>query len=375
MPEGNMDFSGKTKHIRVLGRTKGNEFPLVLFWTGSGVEFNYKGTELWCDFESDYSDYEQWIAVYVNEALLSRQMLQKGRQRVCLFRNLQTPKVNRVKVIKEVQAMPGDEQAYLAIHGLQGDGEFCELQEPACRIEFIGDSITSGEGSYGSVTEQDWIAMWFSASRSYPYFVAQQMDAEYRVISQSGYGVYCAYDNNLEHAIPRYYEQVCGVLSGERNEAAGAKELYDFSLWQPDYIVINLGTNDGGAFHNPEWYDEETGRRNKMYRTPDGLPAKECLEKVRQAVTDFLMLVRKHNKNAQILWAYGMMGTVVESAIKEGIEKYRSESGDKKVHYLALDEITGEQIGARSHPGLNGHRATAEKICEKLCELKGKEEN
>ncbi len=356
------------KYIRVLGRTKDNKFPVTLFWSGSGIEFYYKGTEVWCEFESDYSVYEQWIAVYVNGALLSRQMLQKGRQSVCLFRNLQTPKVNHVKVIKEVQAMPGDEQAYLAIHGVRGDGEFCELQEPACRIEFIGDSITSGEGSYGSVAEQDWIAMWFSASAAYPYLVAQRMNAEYRIVSQSGYGVYCAYDNNPDHAIPRYYEQVCGVLTGERNEAAGAKELYDFSLWQPDYIVINLGTNDGAGFHNPEWVDEETGRRNKMCRTPEGVPAEECLQKISGAVTAFLALVRKHNKKARIVWAYGMMGTVAEAAIKEGIAKYRSESGDERVCYLALEEIKGEQIGARSHPGMEGHRAAAERICRKLYE-------
>lgn len=375
MEEKKMGLPANAEYLRVLGRTKGKEFPLVLFWTGSGIEFNYKGTELWCDFESDFSDYEQWIAVYVNGALLSRQMLPKGRQSVCLFRNLQTLKINHVKVIKEVQAMPGDEHAYLAIHGLRGDGEFCELQEPACRIEFIGDSITSGEGSYGDVGEQDWIAMWFSASRAYPHLVAQRLNAEIRVISQSGYGVYCAYDNNPDHAIPLYYEQICGVVSGERNETAGAKERYDFSQWQPDYVVINLGTNDGGAFHNPEWCDEETGRRNKMYRTADGLPAEECLRKVRQAVTGFLELVRKHNKNAHILWAYGMMGTVVEPAIKEGIGEYVKKSGDENVHYVPLDEIKEEQIGARSHPGIYGHKATAETICRKICELMREEEN
>lgn len=374
MEEKKMGLPANAEYLRVLGRTKGKEFPLVLFWTGSGIEFNYKGTELWCDFESDFSDYEQWIAVYVNGALLSRQMLPKGRQSVCLFRNLQTLKINHVKVIKEVQAMPGDEHAYLAIQGLRGDGEFCELQEPACRIEFIGDSITSGEGSYGDVGEQDWIAMWFSASRAYPHLVAQRLNAEIRVISQSGYGVYCAYDNNPDHAIPLYYEQICGVVSGERNETAGAKERYDFSQWQPDYVVINLGTNDGGAFHNPEWTDELTGRRNKMYYNEEGIPAEECLQKVAKAVTEFLTVVRKNNPAAQILWAYGMMGIVTEPAILAGIEEYCAASGDSKVHYIRLQEIADTCIGARSHPGINGHRAAAEEICRKIRELKQKEE-
>ncbi|MBE5931104.1 MAG: GDSL family lipase [Lachnospiraceae bacterium] len=347
------------KELRVLGRTA-KKHPLPLFWTGSGFECNYDGTELWCEFETDYSYYEQWIAVYVNGAFLSRQMLNKGKQKVCLYRNMATRKVNHVKVIKEVQAMSEDPDTYLVIHGLCGDGEFYPLPEPDCRIEFIGDSITSGEGSYGSTVEQDWISMWFSASRTYPYLVAERFGAEYRVLSQSGFGVYCAYDNNPDRTIPRYYEQVCGTLTGEHNRLLGAKELHDFSSWQPDYIVINLGTNDGGAFHNPEWIDADTGRKNKMEYDKNGQPMKESLDKVQTAVTEFLSLVRKNNPKAHILWAYGMMGTLVEPAITEGIREFCTASGDTKVHYIRLEEIENDGIGARSHPGEKGHRQAAE---------------
>ena len=361
---------GDVKELRILGRTVKNRNPLLLFWTGSGLELNFNGTELWCEFESDYSCYEQWVAVYVNGALLSRQMLKKGRQRICLFRNLQTRKVNHVKVLKEVQAMPGDPNAYLAVRALYGDGEFCRLPEPECRIEFIGDSITSGEGSCGGAIEQDWIAMWFSASHGYPQLLSEKLGAEVRVFSQSGYGVYCAYDNNLDHVMPRYYEQVCGVLEGKRNRKLGAGNAYDFSEWQPDYIVINLGTNDGGAFHNPEWRDEATGRKNKMYNSVDGLPAVVCLKKVEGAVITFLKMVRKNNPTAYILWAYGMMGTVVESALKAGITAYCEETGDEAVRYIALNEIQGEQIGARSHPGIYGHEKAAEQLYRVISELR-----
>ena len=360
------------KELRILGRTV-KKHPLPLFWTGSGIECNYDGTELWCEFETEYSCYEQWIAIYVNGAFLARQMLNKGRQQVCLYRNLATRKVNHVKVIKEVQAMPEDPETCLLLHGLWGDGAFHPLPEPACRMEFIGDSITSGEGSFGSTVEQDWISMWFSAGRTYPYLVAERFGAEYRVLSQSGFGVYCAYNNDLDHAIPRAYEQVCGTLTGEKNKRLGAWEKHDFSSWQPDYIVINLGTNDGGAFHNPEWVDESTGRRNKMECGPDGLPLSACLKKIQHAVTEFLTVVRNNNPKAQILWAYGLMGTVVESAITEGIEDFRKKSEDTRVHYIRLDEIKGDAIGARSHPGELGHKAAAERICRSMEALMSEE--
>ena len=354
----------------IAGRTGAGRNPLVLFWTGSGVEFCYEGTEVWCEFESDYSCYEQWIAVYVNGALLSRQMLHKGRQQVCLFRNLQMKKINHVKVVKEVQAMPGDEDAYLAIHGFYGDGTFCKVPEPECRIEFVGDSITSGEGSYGSTAEQDWVSMWFSATQAYPHMVAKRLNADCRVFSQSGYGVYCAYDNNLDHVMPLYYEQVCGVLEGDRNQRLGAGEAYDFSEWQPDYVVINLGTNDAAAFSQPEWKEESSGRSKKMRFDKNGFPAEEDFNEIKDCTVKFLKKVRKHNPKAMIFWAFGLMGTLTAPAIKAGIAEYGKLSGDSAVCYLELPEISGDSIGARSHPGVLGHQAAADALYQAITEHK-----
>ncbi len=359
----------EAKGLRVLGRTTKDREPLVLFWTGSGFEAEYDGTELWCEFETDYSCYEQWIAVLINGALISRQMLPKGRQKICLFRNMQARKRNHIRVVKEVQAMPGDEAAFLAVHALYGDGEFFAQKEPSCRIEFIGDSITSGEGSYGSAAEGDWIAMWFSTTHTYPYLLSERLGAEYRIVSQSGYGVCCAWNNNPDNVIPAFYEQICGVLGGERNERLGAKQEYDFNAWQPDYIVINLGTNDAVAFEQPEWYDEATGRKKKMQKDENGLPRKECSDEIKSCVTAFLFKVRKHNRAAKILWCYGMMGDLVECAVKGGVSEYKEQSGDEEVYYVKLEEITGDRIGARSHPSLLGQQAAAETLYKKICAL------
>ena len=52
--------------------------------------------------------------------------------------------------------------------------------------------------------------------------------------------------------------------------ALGAKEPYDFTKWQPNYVFINLGTNDCGAFSQPAWTDETTGETFQNRRTEDG---------------------------------------------------------------------------------------------------------
>ena len=63
-------------------------------------------------------------------------------------------------------------------------------------------------------------------------------------------GVFCSWEGNEQQAIPLYYEQVCGLLNGERNKQLGAMEKWDFQKFQPDVIVVNLGTNDSSGTKN-----------------------------------------------------------------------------------------------------------------------------
>ena len=132
-------------------------------------------------------------------------------------------KPKHVRILKEVQAMHQDPGHLLQIVGLQyADGEFQQLPEPKYRLEFVGDSITSGEGTVGAIYEEDWISAFFSAMNTYPRMVAYALSAEYRVVSQSGWGIVTGWDGNVENKIPPFYTQVCGLLTGERNASLGA---------------------------------------------------------------------------------------------------------------------------------------------------------
>jgi len=53
-------------NMKIHGRTTGCLSPLTLFWTGSGVEFNARGSELWVEVETDYDVYEPWITILIN---------------------------------------------------------------------------------------------------------------------------------------------------------------------------------------------------------------------------------------------------------------------------------------------------------------------
>ncbi|WP_340399948.1 SGNH/GDSL hydrolase family protein [Paenibacillus sp. FSL H8-0079] len=354
----------EVEHLKVHGRTTGQLLPLTLFWTGSAVELNVQGSELWVEVESEYDIYESWISILINGVPVSRQMLTEGRYWICVFRGMNADVVKNVRIVKDVQAMSGDPGCSLQIHAVKSDGAFLPVQEKPYKIEFIGDSITSGEGAIGAKAEEDWVPMWFSAIHNYTFMTAEALNAEYRVISQSGWGVLTSWDNNPKGNIPDVYEQVCGLLAGERNEAIGAGDQHDFGSWQPDVVVVNLGSNDGGAFQSPEWKDPDTGKVYKQRLNEDGTYREEDLTAFEKAVEQFLFKLRKNNPTAQLVWAYGMLGFPMMPAIYRAVDAYAKETGDRKVTIIRLPDTTEETVGARTHPGELSHRRTADVLAE-----------
>lgn len=358
------------KELKVHGRTVKSREPLVLFWTASGFECNVSGSELWVEVEVSYQTYEPWFSYTVNGDWIGRQMLQKGRYWIPLFRGMSTETVKNVRFYKDLQAMSGDGESFIRIHALRHDGVFYPVEAKKRKIEFIGDSITSGEGTFGAKEEMDWIPMFFSSLRDYAYFTAEKTDAEYRVFSQSGWGIHHSWDNNPNAAIPKYYKEVCSLMPGSMNRALGGMQPYDFHEWQPDVVVINLGTNDASGFEQPMWYNEVTGESYQAKKEPDGSFGKGDLRLIKDAAVGFLKTIRECNPHADVIWCYGMLGISLEETICEALAEYQEQSGDRKVSYLRLPEVTKESFGSRQHPGILCHKQAADVLVEYMRKTK-----
>ncbi len=103
------------------------------------------------------------------------------------------------------------------------------------RMEFLGDSITEGVALWSSRNGQNTPCWRADARRAYPSLTAQALEAEWR---QVGFGRQ-------------------GLLIGGNGGVPIAGEAFNFFYagvprddWQPDWVVINQGTNDGGASPN-----------------------------------------------------------------------------------------------------------------------------
>jgi len=350
------------RKIGVGGRVTECREPLSLVWTGSYVEFNVKASEFRVLLAGPYTTYENWIAIEINGEVVSRRMVEKQKEWITVFRMKDPETVTNVKIIKEVQAFSGDTEHRLDFYEIETDGELLAVRDRAFRIEFIGDSITSAEGCVGAKSEMEWIAGVFSHINSYPYFTGKRLDADIRVFSQSGWGVYSSWDCNPEGAIPKYYEHTASVMNGEFFEKNGFHNKNDFSKWQPDVIVINLGTNDDGAFHNNECDNAD------LLRMSDDKYVEEDRLNVKGAMVSFLKILRNNNPDAYIIWAYGMIGDMLEPTILEAIEEYKAQYHDSIIKYIKLPEVTEKNMGARNHPGRKAHKEVTKVLVKALKE-------
>lgn len=342
--------------VRALGRHTGGRDPLTLFYTASGIECLFTGSELRLCLNAGFDLYEPWISVELNGAWIARFPVPAGESEVCLFRGMTPGRVKHVRVLKDVQAMHDDPGHFLQVTGLAfADGGFLPLPEPACRLEFVGNSITSGEGALGARCEEDWISPFFSAVNHYARMTADALGAEWRIVSQSGWGLLSSWDNDPRCRLMDHYDAVCGLAAGAHNAALGAQQPYDFAAWPADAVILNLGTNDDGAMNNPPWTDPAAGAQYAQRPTP------EHLAELEQTAVDTLKTVRSRNPGALLVWAFGMLGEGrMGPLLRRAVARYTAETGDSRAFYLPLPAADSETIGARQHPGAACHRQAAE---------------
>lgn len=340
-----------------------------LFWAASALKINVKACEVWADFESDYDSNEPWVSIFLNGSRISRFMIEKsGEKSVCLVRGLNSQVENEICIYKDTQPMPGDTKHSLKVKNISLDdnGKFCEIKPAKMKIEFIGDSITSGEGLAGAPSQMEWIPTVFVGSESYAAQIARYFEADFSVFSQCGWGLCWGWDGNRNNNIPKFYEKVCGVMEGDFHNQLGENQDYDFKDGS-DFVVLNLGTNDDGAFFQPPWKDEKSGIEYKLELDGGKISASDN-EYIVQRAKNFLSLIRKHNKNAQIIWCYGMIKLkFIPECLKTAIKQWKKETGDSKIHLLELDSMEDveknyEDKGSRGHPGEKVHKLAAEKL-------------
>lgn len=146
------------------------------------------------------------------------------------------------------------------------------------RLEFLGDSETSGFGNLGPSQPglpglRQFLAMSArhqDANQAWPCLVAKALEAEYHNISWSGIGVAW----NCQCAAGAPFPEVYPRLLGCRPESGS---ISSSDTWMPDAVLVYLGGND--------WYSLE-GRHDEL-----ALGFREFLVQLRRLRPDSVIFV------------------------------------------------------------------------------------
>lgn len=338
---------------RLSGRTTWQDGVLYLGYSASFLEFSFKGTKVEAEFVTDRLDWDEihraWVAVFVDgaEEPALRFPLTRENERFVLFESA-VAKETAIRVMKYSEAAFGA----VGIVSLDVEGELLPPPETKeKKIEVIGDSITCGYGIEGIVDKDTFTTAQENPWNAYGCRVARALDAEFSLISWSGNGIISHWvpedinePRNDEALMPELYMYEDYSADLRRNKARADYIKRDFTAYQPQLIIINLGTNDGSYTRN--------------------IPARD--RSFVNGYVKFLRQVREVNPEANILCTVGLMTQETNLLVKEAVERINA-FGDTRVFFKEAFAQNGEVdgIGADYHPT----EATQKKFAEYLVEF------
>ncbi|MGN0656852.1 MAG: GDSL-type esterase/lipase family protein [Ruminiclostridium sp.] len=344
------EYQPSYENVKPLGRAWYSEGELICAFSGTGCEFTATGKSVKFTIKGDdaarsgNNDNAARLAVYVDGERVTDIMLDEKEKTVTAFEG----EAERTAVVSLVKLSETANSTF-SITKIEAEGDIKPTEEKPLYIEFIGDSITCGYGVDDEDRNHHFSTSTEDCTKAYAYKTAQLLDADYSLVSISGYGIISGYTSNPDkksasQVMPKYYDKIGFCYTSDVSDTE-----WDFRR-SPDIIVINLGTNDDSYCN--------------------GDPDKQA--EFTEAYEKFIKQVREKNPDSQILCVLGVMGNGLMKSIRTAVENYTAETGDDKVTAMPLSQQNeSDEIAADWHPSEKTHEKTAEKVANKIKELLG----
>ena len=297
-------------------------------WSGVYIQFSFKGTE--CALKMSDTGHN-YYNIFIDDQP-SKTIDIKSDTNVVIGAGLDA-QLHKIQIYKRTEGSQGTGTFKGII--ISEKGEMLPWKDiPERKIEFIGNSITCGYGTEGKSKSERWTPSTENNYLSYATIMSRAFNADYHIIAHSGEGVVRNYG---------YKEKVSptGTMPIRYNRIFDGKEqpIWNFKLWKPDAVVINLGTNDFSTKPHPE-----------------KLVFKAGYEKL---INEVIM----QYGNVPVFCIVGpMIDEPCYSYVKEMVEEFRSVSQKKNVFFVGIPTYLMDpekDLGSDAHPNYSGARKMA----------------
>ncbi len=220
---------------RIEGRSERTQQGVRFAWSGTAVSFRFRGTQF--RVELDDSGHNLFGATLDGKPVPGKLTGFAGRRCYSLAEGL-APGEHRITFTRLTEAMLGESELRWA--GPGPSGELLSPEAPkARRIEVIGDSITTAYGVEGKDQYCHFSPDTENYALGYAALIGQSAQAQVTTVAWSGKGVFSNAGSETDLiAMPALWQRTLP----ERTDSH-----WDFASFQPDAVVIDLGTNDFAA--------------------------------------------------------------------------------------------------------------------------------
>ena len=272
-----------------------------------------------------------------------RLTLREAETRCTLFESDEVRTVC-VRVMKFSEAAFG----YAGLKEVEIDGDLYSTTGGTAplKLEFIGDSITCGYGIEGIWEKDTFTTQQERPDKAYAFLTAKALGAEVQLCSWSGIGLTSNYVDPATVNLPDthwlmqanwpYTDKWLSLRLGLEPEVWNPEGRFE-----PDVVVINLGTND------ISWVRGIEDRR---------------LNYVAQ-LRHLMEAVHRRSPRAKILCCLGIMGEALNDSVKEAVELFKKDFPKVTAEALAFtQQLEADGIGADWHPSAVTHKKAADKL-------------
>lgn len=206
------------------------------------------------------------------------------------------------------------------------------------KMEVYGDSISCGYGNLASSNKESFSMDTEDAMQAYGQLCAEELGFDCNTISYSGLAMALSPFNN-DYNLLTIYDTSDGVGK------------WDFANYIPEYVVINIGTNDNTAFNSSQSKDKPA--KLKLFKNN----YLELMEKLKNAY-----------KEVKFVCVSNMMVSISKDLIDGILESINSinEKYGSCAYYYAFDT---DNKGADGHPGLSAHKNNAALLADFITSL------
>ena len=327
--------SASNAAIEYSGRTnRSSEESVRLNWPGSSIRINFEGASIAALLQDESGD-NYYNVILDNDSLFILRP-QTIKQYQVLASNL-SKGPHTIELFRRTEWDRGPTDFYG--FKINANAKLLAKSPPKKRkIEFYGDSITAGFAVEDTSGKDLYDSIYTNNYASYAAITARHFEADYQCVCRSGIGVTVSWDPLI---MPELYDRLIPTDSNSK---------WDFSLYRPDVVVVNLFQNDSWLVNLPEHpeFIKRFGDKN-----PD-----EAF--IISAYQEFIAGLRVHYPAANIICTLGSMDATKDGSLWPGyVQKAVASLKDENVytHFMPYEEST-------AHPNVQQQKNMANSLID-----------